>query len=290
MKDQNCAYCMEGDLVAAFGIKICELPSSKVYLFKEQSHRGGVIVAHKKHVSEITELTAEERAAYIEDINHVAEALHQAFHPQKVNYGAYGDTGHHLHFHLVPKYTDEYEWGGVFAMNPQQKFLSDEEYTALIEEIKIDTALKVPGIEAIYTYKDVPDIRFTMAGQTYEKGDILIDDEGLIAAALSGALTLDKLEAMTCVCSVGLDMIALPGDTSAETIAAIIADEAAIGMINTKTTAVRVIPAPGCKVGDTVEFGGLLGSAPVQAVHPYSSAEFIARGGRIPAPLHSLKN
>ncbi len=136
MTDQNCAYCMEGDLVAAFGIKICELPSSKVYLFKEQSHKGRVIVAHKKHVSEITELTAEERAAYIEDINHVAEALHKAFHPQKVNYGAYGDTGHHLHFHLVPKYTDEYEWGGVFAMNPQQKFLSDEEYTALIEEIK----------------------------------------------------------------------------------------------------------------------------------------------------------
>ena len=116
------------------------------------------------------------------------------------------------------------------------------------------------------------------------------EDEGMIAAASSGALTLDKLEAMTCVCSVGLDMIALPGDTSAETIAAIIADEAAIGMINTKTTAVRVIPVPDCKVGDTVEFGGLLGSAPVQAVHPYSSAEFIARGGRIPAPLHSLKN
>ena len=116
------------------------------------------------------------------------------------------------------------------------------------------------------------------------------EDEGMIAAASSGVLTIDKLEAMTCVCSVGLDMIALPGDTSAETIAAIIADEAAIGMINTKTTAVRVIPAPGCKVGDTVEFGGLLGSAPVQEVHPYSSADFIARGGRIPAPLHSLKN
>ena len=116
------------------------------------------------------------------------------------------------------------------------------------------------------------------------------EDEGMIAAASSGALTLDKLEAMTCVCSVGLDMIAVPGDTSAETIAAIIADEAAIGMVNTKTTAVRIIPAPGCRVGDTVEFGGLLGSAPVQAVHPYSSADFIARGGRIPAPLHSLKN
>ena len=110
MTDRNCAYCMEGELVAAFGIKICELPASKVYLFKEQSHKGRVIVAHKKHVSEIVELTAEERAAYMEDINHVAEAIHKAFHPQKVNYGAYGDTGHHLHFHLVPKYQNEYEY------------------------------------------------------------------------------------------------------------------------------------------------------------------------------------
>lgn len=116
------------------------------------------------------------------------------------------------------------------------------------------------------------------------------EDEGMIAAAASGALTIDKLEAMTCVCSVGLDMIAVPGDTSAETISAIIADEAAIGMVNSKTTAVRLIPAPGCRVGDTVEFGGLLGSAPVQSVHPFSSAEFVARGGRIPAPMQSLKN
>ena len=116
------------------------------------------------------------------------------------------------------------------------------------------------------------------------------EDEGMIAAASAGALTLDKLEAMTCVCSVGLDMIAVPGDTSAETISAIIADEAAIGMVNSKTTAVRLIPAPGCKVGDMVEFGGLLGSAPVQPVHPYSSAAFVARGGRIPAPMQSLKN
>ena len=116
------------------------------------------------------------------------------------------------------------------------------------------------------------------------------EDEGMIAAASSGALTLDKLEAMTCVCSVGLDMIAVPGDTTAETISAIIADEAAIGMVNCKTTAVRIIPAPGKNVGDTVEMGGLLGSAPVMPVHPYSSADFIARGGRIPAPLHSLKN
>jgi len=116
------------------------------------------------------------------------------------------------------------------------------------------------------------------------------EDEGMIAAAESGALTIDKLEAMTCVCSVGLDMIAVPGDTSAETISAIIADEAAIGMVNSKTTAVRVIPVPGGKAGDRMEMGGLLGSAPVQTVHPFSSAEFIRRGGRIPAPMQSLKN
>ena len=116
------------------------------------------------------------------------------------------------------------------------------------------------------------------------------EDEGMIAAARSGVLTLDKLEAMTCVCSVGLDMIAVPGDTSAETISAIIADEAAIGMVNCKTTAVRILPAPGKTVGDTIEMGGLLGSAPVMPVHNESAASFIARGGRIPAPMHSLKN
>ena len=116
------------------------------------------------------------------------------------------------------------------------------------------------------------------------------EDAGMIAAAEAGVLTLEKLEAMTCVCSVGLDMIVVPGDTSAETISAIIADEAAIGMVNTKTTAVRLIPAPGKSVGDTVEFGGLLGSGPVMPVKEYKSDEFIKRGGRIPAPLQSLKN
>lgn len=116
------------------------------------------------------------------------------------------------------------------------------------------------------------------------------EDEGMIAAARAGTLTIDKLEAMTCVCSVGLDMIAVPGDTAADTISAIIADEAAIGMVNCKTTAVRILPVPGGKVGDTVEMGGLLGSAPVMPVHTESAADFIARGGRIPAPLHSLKN
>ncbi len=116
------------------------------------------------------------------------------------------------------------------------------------------------------------------------------EDAGMIAAAECGALSLDKLEAMTCVCSVGLDMIAVPGDTPASTISAIIADEMAIGMINQKTTAVRIIPAAGKNVGDSVEFGGLLGEAPVMPVHKYSSEEFINRGGRIPAPIHSLKN
>ena len=116
------------------------------------------------------------------------------------------------------------------------------------------------------------------------------EDEGMIAAAKAGTLCVDKLEAMTCVCSVGLDMIAVPGDTPAETISAIIADEAAIGMVNNKTTAVRLLPTPGKNVGDSVEMGGLLGSAPVMPVHKESSAAFIQRGGRIPAPLHSLKN
>jgi uncharacterized protein len=116
------------------------------------------------------------------------------------------------------------------------------------------------------------------------------EDEGMIRAVQRGSLTLDKLEAMTCVCSVGLDMVAVPGDTPASTISAIIADEMAIGMINKKTTAVRIIPAPGTKVGDMVEFGGLLGSAPVMAVHNFSSELFIARGGRIPAPIQALTN
>ena len=118
----------------------------------------------------------------------------------------------------------------------------------------------------------------------------LSEDAAMIDAAAAGAITFDKLEAMTCVCSVGLDMIAVPGDTPAATLAAIIADEAAIGMINEKTTAVRVIPAPGKKVGDVVAFGGLLGRAPVIALHSHSSEAFIRRGGRIPAPLQAFNN
>ena len=116
------------------------------------------------------------------------------------------------------------------------------------------------------------------------------EDVGMIDAVLKGSLNLEKLEAMTAICSVGLDMIAVPGDTPAETISAIIADEAAIGVINNKTTAVRIIPAPGCNVNDMVEFGGLLGTAPVMKVNNFSSFDFIQRGGRIPAPIHSFKN
>ncbi|MDR1157803.1 MAG: PFL family protein [Oscillospiraceae bacterium] len=116
------------------------------------------------------------------------------------------------------------------------------------------------------------------------------EDHGMIEAAQCGALTLEKLEAMTCVCSVGLDMVAIPGDTPVETISGLIADEMAIGMINHKTTAVRIIPAAGKRVGDMVEFGGLLGAAPVMAVNRFDCSPFIHRGGRIPPPLHSFKN
>jgi hypothetical protein len=116
------------------------------------------------------------------------------------------------------------------------------------------------------------------------------EDAGMISAVQEGALLLEKLEAMTCVCSVGLDMIAIPGDTTAETISAIIADEMAIGVVNNKTTAVRLIPAPGKKPGDNVEFGGLLGTGPVMELNKYDSSAFINRGGRIPAPIISLRN
>nr|WP_330382497.1 PFL family protein [Clostridioides difficile] len=116
------------------------------------------------------------------------------------------------------------------------------------------------------------------------------EDAGMIDAVIKGALSIDKLEAMTAICSVGLDMIAVPGNTTAGTLGAMIADEAAIGMINNKTTAVRIIPAPGCDVGDMVEFGGLLGRAPVMPINTNSSELFTQRGGRIPAPIHSFKN
>lgn len=132
----NCAYCMENELLDEFGIKLFELEQSKVYLFKEQSHKGRVIVAHKKHVSEIIDLSEDERKQYLEDICHVSKAVHKAFSPKKVNYGAYGDTGCHLHFHLVPKYENEFEYGGTFEMNPKKKYLTESEYAEIAEKIK----------------------------------------------------------------------------------------------------------------------------------------------------------
>ncbi len=131
-----CGYCMGGELLDAFGIKICDLSVSTLILFREQSHPGRCIVAYKDHVSEITDISDEERNAFFADVNRAAKAIHAAFAPDKLNYGAYGDTGCHLHMHLVPKYKDGYEWGGVFAMNPGQTFLSDAAYADMIAKIK----------------------------------------------------------------------------------------------------------------------------------------------------------
>ncbi len=133
--DTTCAYCMKGDLVAKFGYFACELKTSNVYIFKEQSHYGRLIIAHKKHVSELIELSKEERSDFMEDIALIAKAMHKAFNPKKINYGAYGDTGHHLHFHLVPKYENEYEWGGVFLMNPKIKECTDEECKVIADKL-----------------------------------------------------------------------------------------------------------------------------------------------------------
>ncbi|MBP3274593.1 MAG: HIT family protein [Butyrivibrio sp.] len=134
--DNNCGYCVGGEPLAKFGIKICDLSVSQLILFKEQSHKGRCIVAYKDHVSEIVDISDEERNAFFADVNRAAKAIHKAFNPDKVNYGAYGDTGCHLHMHLVPKYKDGYEWGGVFEMNPGKVLLSDAEYDALIQQIK----------------------------------------------------------------------------------------------------------------------------------------------------------
>lgn len=136
MKDVNCGYCMRGELLDAFGIVICELSVSTLILFREQSHPGRCIVAYKDHVSELVDLTDDERNAYFADVARAANAIHAAFHPDKINYGAYGDTGCHLHFHLVPKYRDAFEWGGVFAMNPGAVKLTDAEYADMIEKIR----------------------------------------------------------------------------------------------------------------------------------------------------------
>ena len=136
MKDQNCGYCMKDSHLDPFGIYICDLDASVLVLFKEQSHQGRCIVAYKDHVGEMVELSDEERNAFFADVNRVAKAIHAAFHPDKINYGAYGDTGRHMHFHLVPKYKDGPEWGGVFQMDPKQTYLSQEEYAEMIAKIK----------------------------------------------------------------------------------------------------------------------------------------------------------
>ena len=136
MSNDACAYCDEGPALDAFGIKIAELPASKVILFKEQSHRGRLIVASKHHVDEIVDLGKAERDAFIDDVARVAKALHETYHPDKVNYGAYGDTAHHLHIHLVPKYhDDEFEWGTVFAMDPKRVHLTAAEYDAMAKQL-----------------------------------------------------------------------------------------------------------------------------------------------------------
>ncbi|WP_019239875.1 MULTISPECIES: HIT family protein [Enorma] len=139
MAHTDCAYCMIGEndeLVGAFGIPVCDLPASRLILFKEQSHPGRCIVASKRHVDDISDLTEEESAAFMADVRHVAAALHKAFSPDKINFGAYGDTMHHLHFHLVPKYaSDSFEFGDVFAMNPGRVTLTDGEYAELAKKI-----------------------------------------------------------------------------------------------------------------------------------------------------------
>ncbi|MGN0819568.1 MAG: HIT family protein [Christensenellaceae bacterium] len=136
MIDKNCGYCAHGEALAKFGIFVCDLKVSSLILFKEQSKRGRCIVAYKDHVSEIVDISEEERRLFIEDINTVAKAIHKVFKPDKLNYGAYGDTGCHLHMHLCPKYRDGDEWGSTFTMNPGKVYLSDEEYAKMIEDIK----------------------------------------------------------------------------------------------------------------------------------------------------------
>ena len=141
VKDPNCGYCVQGEPLAQFGYLVGELPHSLVLIFKEQSHPGRLIVAYKEHVSELVDISDEERDAYFAEIAQVAKVMHQLYKPDKINYGAYGDGGSHLHFHLVPKYEGEVEWGTPFAMNLDQKYLSDDEYEAMAEDLRQALAL-----------------------------------------------------------------------------------------------------------------------------------------------------
>ena len=134
--DQNCAYCVHGEPLAKFGIYICDLTQTRLYLFKEQSHPGRVIVANKDHVRDITDLSDEERNAFMADVAQTTRAMQKVFNPEKINYGAFSDTLCHLHFHLVPKYVGGPDYPGLFRMNPQEVYLSDAEYQEMIEKIK----------------------------------------------------------------------------------------------------------------------------------------------------------
>jgi len=127
---------MRGELLDKFGIYVCDLSVSTLILFREQSHPGRCIVAYKDHVSEIVDISDDERNAFFEDVNRAAKAIHAVFAPDKLNYGAYGDTGCHLHVHLVPKYRDGFEWGGVFEMNPGKVALTEAEYADMAEKLK----------------------------------------------------------------------------------------------------------------------------------------------------------
>ena len=140
MRDQNCAYCvhMESNLAPGFGYPVCAMKSGYLYIFREQSKPGRVILAYHDHVSEMVDISDEERDLFFADVAKVSKALHKLFHPDKVNYGMYGDTGCHLHMHLVPKYNGGDEWGGVFQMNPDKVYLTEEEYESMAEKLRVE--------------------------------------------------------------------------------------------------------------------------------------------------------
>ena len=143
MKDNNCAYCMQGELVEKFGYPVGKMPSGYLYIFKEQSKMGRLILAYKDHVSEIVNISDEERNQFFADVNKVAKVIHKIFSPSKVNYGMYGDTGCHLHMHLVPKYEGGDEWGSTFTMNPDKKYLNDNEYEEMAKILRRELKIQL---------------------------------------------------------------------------------------------------------------------------------------------------
>ena len=136
MSATKCHYCDKGESLAAIGIEVAKLSASTVYLFREQSHPGRLIVAYNAHVGDLAELADERRNAFFSDLARAAKAIQAVYQPDKINYGAYGDTLRHLHFHLVPKYQDGFEWGGIFTMNPQKVFLTDAEYAEAVKKLR----------------------------------------------------------------------------------------------------------------------------------------------------------